>query len=386
VTPPAPAAERARRRLRAWYRREARPLPWRERPSLYGVWIAEIMLQQTTVATVVPFWERFLARFPDVRALAAADESEVLAQWTGLGYYRRARRLHAAARSIIADNGGVLPRDREGWRALPGVGAYAAGAIASIGAGRPVPAVDVNVARVLTRLSCADIVEADGLGPTALESLAGAWLDRSDPGQWNQALMELGAGVCRPAEPRCGDCPLAEVCRARAAGTAASLPAARPSAAPVPSAGSLLVLWRGGRVLLAEPGAAPAVVCPGWGDPVRDDFSRLWRGLWGLPATPWYPAATPGGVPADPATAAAAWRRTCGDREGGLVHAGVLRHAVTRYRLKLHVFSRRLPRGAADPAGLGGRWADPDADLPLSSLARKAIRLARSAAEGSGAG
>ena len=156
-----------RRDLLAWYDAEARRLPWRERPSLYGTWISEIMLQQTTVATVIPYWERFMARLPDVGALAAADESEVLTLWSGLGYYRRARSLHQAARQIAADHAGRLPTDAVGWRALPGVGDYTAGAVASIGAGERVPAVDANARRVLTRWLCDSEAAAAELGESA---------------------------------------------------------------------------------------------------------------------------------------------------------------------------------------------------------------------------
>ncbi len=154
---------RLRRSVLAWYDARRRDLPWRRDPTLYGIWISEMMLQQTTVAAVVPYWQRFVARFPDVAVLAAATEPEVLEHWSGLGYYRRAQHLHAAARAVVANHGGRLPLSVEGWRALPGVGPYAAGAIASIGLGLPVPAVDANVRRVITRWVAADAVAGEAM-------------------------------------------------------------------------------------------------------------------------------------------------------------------------------------------------------------------------------
>ncbi len=222
-----------RRALLAWYDAHARDLPWRRRPSLYGTWVSEIMLQQTTVTTVTPRWPDFLARFPDVQALAAAPEAEVLAMWSGLGYYRRARNLHAAARAIVAAGGG-LPRTLAGWRALPGIGDYAAGAIASIGLGLAHAAVDANVRRVLTRWACRSGPEAATLGPRDLQRLAQQHLDVQRPGDWNQALMDLGAEVCRSDQPRCPGCPVASWCAAALAAATDEVPPAAPGAGPWP--------------------------------------------------------------------------------------------------------------------------------------------------------
>ena len=221
-----------RSRLLDWFDDHQRELPWRQNRSLYGTWISEVMLQQTTVAVVVPYWEKFLTAFPDVAALAAATEEDVLSHWSGLGYYRRAHQLHAAARMVVADLGGALPRDREGWRALPGIGPYASGAIASIGLGERVPAIDANSRRVLSRWLVSDPAAAVKLQPAHLELTGGTLVDEARPGDWNEALMELGALVCRAADPRCQVCPIGGLCRAGVAGTAGRIPSPK-SQAPV---------------------------------------------------------------------------------------------------------------------------------------------------------
>lgn len=209
-----------RRRLLEFFDDRARDLPWRATDDPYAIWVSEIMLQQTRVDTVIPYFERWLERFPDVESLAAAEEDEVFRLWEGLGYYRRARFLHAAARRLVDRHDGLLPRTTEALRELPGIGVYTAGAIASIAFGRPVPAVDGNVRRVLARLF-------DEPSPTAseLESWAGSLVDRDRPGDFNQALMELGATVCTPRSPRCEVCPLGSLCRARERGTVDERPA-----------------------------------------------------------------------------------------------------------------------------------------------------------------
>lgn len=196
--------------LLAWYDRSKRELPWRQTVDPYAIWVSEAMLQQTTVATVLPYYASWMERFPTVEVLAQASEEEVLAQWSGLGYYRRARHLHAGAR-LVSDQG--WPRSSAAWREVPGVGAYTAAAIASIVLGEPVPVVDGNVERVYARFT------ADASEPSRLRETARAWglrhIDPDRPGDFNQALMELGATVCRPRNPDCPACPLAEQCRAR---------------------------------------------------------------------------------------------------------------------------------------------------------------------------
>ena len=207
-----------REALRAWYALRRRAYPWRGSHDPYAVWVSEVMLQQTQASRVVPAFRSFLRRFPTVRALAAAARRDVVREWGGLGYNRRAVRLSEAARSIVRDHHARIPRDPATLRGLPGVGPYTAAAVASLGFGQPVAVVDTNVRRVVARVH----MGIDGHEAPAKEvwALADAWLDRDDPITWNQAVMDLGREVCRP-KPRCDACPLARVCRFRLAGSIA---------------------------------------------------------------------------------------------------------------------------------------------------------------------
>ncbi len=213
-------------RLLDWYRRHRRDLPWRGETDPYKIWVSEVMLQQTRVETVIPYYRRFVARFPNLPSLAAAPLNDVLKAWEGLGYYARARNMHRAAQKVVAEHGGSLPRTAAALKTLPGFGEYTAGAVASIAFGEPVPAVDGNVTRLLSRLFAVqtDITTAEGrrqIRALAVELARTA----PDPAAWNQALMELGALLCTPARPACQRCPAAEgLCRARAQGLAESLP------------------------------------------------------------------------------------------------------------------------------------------------------------------
>ena len=198
-----------RRRLLAWYDGQARALPWRESRDPYRVWVSEIMLQQTRVAAVIEKYQEFLRRFPTVEKLAGTREDSVLAAWSGLGYYRRARMMHAAAKVIVRELGGKFPESEEGWRALPGIGRYTAAAIASIAFDEPVAVVDGNVERVLQRL-CGRRRAGEELWTTASELL-----EAKRPGDFNQAMMELGAVVCTPRAPECLMCPVMELCATR---------------------------------------------------------------------------------------------------------------------------------------------------------------------------
>ena len=206
--------------LLAWYRANHRPLPWRGTRDPYRIWVSEIMLQQTRAQAVVPYYERFLARFPTIEALAAAPEAEVLALWAGLGYYSRARNLRRAAQAIA----GAFPRDYESIRALPGIGDYTAAAIASIAFQLPYAVLDGNVLRVVARVEN----DASDIGNARtrerFRAIAQEWLDPADPGHFNQALMELGATVCLPRNPLCLLCPIASRCRAHAEGATAQVP------------------------------------------------------------------------------------------------------------------------------------------------------------------
>lgn len=364
------------RALLAWFALHRRDLPWRRRRSLYGTWISEMMLQQTTVATVTPYWERFVARFPDVKSLAAASPEEVLALWSGLGYYRRARQLHAAAVQVVSELGGELPRDLASWRALPGVGPYAAGAIVSIGLGVPEPAVDANVRRVLTRLA-ARPGRGDSLATPALEAMARALVPGNEPGPWNEALMELGATVCTPRNPACPSCPLGDHCGTRvhdlvpSAGTAAQ----RPEPIAVDAAVAALVCR--GRIWLEAAGGA-ALVVAGRGVPVRDDFSRLHEGLLTLPMSAWH-AQAPRGPAGPPELDWRPWEGLSGPLR--YRNAGSFRHAITRFRLTVAVLVLRLDTVAENqelvapegrPAGLWVELAGAGS-LHVSQLARKAL-------------
>ncbi len=203
--------------LGAWFERQKRVLPWRDEPTLYRVWISEIMLQQTQVITVIPYFERFVSRFPSVEALAEAPEEDVLLYWAGLGYYSRARNLHKAARQIVAAGG--FPRDREGWLEIPGVGPYTAGAILSIALDQPESILDGNVERVLSRVRRVSRAQGDAAYKQRLWRLSRIFVERANeqgvrPSVLNQALMELGATVCTPKKPKCLLCPIATICRA----------------------------------------------------------------------------------------------------------------------------------------------------------------------------
>lgn len=238
--PPAPRApgdlprrpDELSRALVVWFERAARQLPWREERTPYRVWLSEVMLQQTRVATVVDYFERFVARFPSVEALASAELDDVLGLWSGLGYYARGRNLHRAARVVADELGGRFPDTAEGLARLPGIGPYTAGAIASLAFGRREPIVDGNVARVLMRLCDDDTPIDSGAGREALTARARALVEAApDAGVFNEGLMELGALVCTPRSPGCERCPWRDACRGHAKGTAAELPVKLPKRA-----------------------------------------------------------------------------------------------------------------------------------------------------------
>uniref|UniRef100_A0A7V4XR90 Adenine DNA glycosylase n=1 Tax=Acidobacterium capsulatum TaxID=33075 RepID=A0A7V4XR90_9BACT len=204
-----------RRDLSAWYRHNARDLPWRRTRDPYAIWVSEIMLQQTRVAAVIEYYQRFMEQFPTIEALASAPEESVLALWSGLGYYRRARMMHHAAQIVEAEHGGKMPSTAAQLRKLPGIGDYTSAAVASISFGEPVPVIDGNVERVLLRLRGEPAVKGhpDAPGLSDLKAAAQALLDPDAPGDFNQAMMELGATVCLPRAPLCAECPVRAYCR-----------------------------------------------------------------------------------------------------------------------------------------------------------------------------
>ncbi len=266
--------------LIAWYRRHARDLPWRRSRDPYAIWLSEVMLQQTRVETVIPYYERWLEAFPTVQALADASEDAVLKLWEGLGYYRRARNFHRAAQVVANERAGQLPETAEQWQTLPGVGRYTASAVASIAFDEAVPVVDGNVKRVLARLERIETPTDDRETVASMWQraeailLAGSVKEPGTPGAFNQAMMELGARICVPRRPSCLLCPVAASCRGRAAGVHETLPIKGPKRV-VPHA-DWVSAWitRGGRVLV---GQRP----PG-----------LLGGLWELPTTTVAPGET----------------------------------------------------------------------------------------------
>ena len=255
-------------RLLAWHDREGRRrLPWQVNRTPYRVWVSEIMLQQTQVVTVIPYFERFMARFPTVEALAAADEDEVLHLWSGLGYYSRGRNLHAAARSIVTNHGGAFPRDIDSWRALPGVGRSTAGAILALSRGARHPILDGNVKRVLSRYHGIAGWPGEGRIEKRLWRLAEAHTPEQRVAAYTQAIMDLGATLCLRRNPRCSACPLVSDCAARRGGRVDAIPAPRPKRERPFRRTRFLVLRDERHAVLLE----------------RRPPSGVWGGLWSFP-------------------------------------------------------------------------------------------------------
>jgi A/G-specific adenine glycosylase len=319
-----------------WFRAHARILPWRADRTPYRVWVSELMLQQTTVAAVVPRYERFLKRFPSLESLAAASEQEVVEEWAGLGYYARARNLHRAARLAGAE----LPGTYGGLRALPGIGDYTAGAILSLAFGVAAPCVDGNVRRVIARLDGRD------RGVKELRARAAELVPADGPGEWNEALMELGATVCLPRGPRCGACPLAGACRARAEGTVEELPAAKARAATVREEASYAWIERRGRVLMGRRPPGPL------------------GGLWELP-----------GEQVARGDLAAALRQKLGAAARIGERRATASHTITHHRISASLFDARIA-GKPRPVGYDElKWCAPSGleKLAVTAATRKLI-------------
>ncbi|MBI4387274.1 MAG: A/G-specific adenine glycosylase [Elusimicrobia bacterium] len=306
------APSRPHQVLLRWYDAKRRRLPWRERPTPYRVWISEIMLQQTQVSTVLPYYERFLKKFPAIAALASAPEKDVLRLWAGLGYYSRARNLREAARRIVREHRGEFPDAWESVIDLPGVGRYTAGAVLSIAFNRPYPVLDGNVARVLSRLYALRGNVKSAPIQKKLWRLAEDLLDPNRPGDWNQAFMELGALVCLPQAPLCGRCPLSEKCAARLKGLELQLPETGPKRKPVQLRWTFLWIKKDGKVLLWK----------------RDDSERFLPGHWGLPEL-----------------------RHMKIRPGPIIAR--LRHTITHHRIRAEVRTTHLLAGNMPPQA---RW------------------------------
>lgn len=317
------------RLLLAWYRRARRDLPWRHTSDPYRIWVSEVMLQQTRAQAVIPYYKRFLERFPTVEALAAASEQDVLALWSGLGYYSRARNLRRAAHQVVEQGG--FPREYAAIHDLPGVGEYTAAAVASIAFGLPHAVVDGNVLRVVAR------VENDPADISSLRTksrfreIAAGWLDSRRAGDFNQALMELGATICLPKNPLCLACPLSRVCRACREGTVAQVPVKLRRAVPVRLTGVLLLVRRGRRVLFHRKAGAGRMA-----------------GFWELPEPEDLPGARTGET------------------------LGRFRHTITH-----HHFTFEVRAATARPSGPGFEWLHPAqaSVVPISTTAQKALRL-----------
>lgn len=345
-----------RRRLLAWYDRERRSLPWRAasgaRPDPYAVWVSEVMLQQTTVATAGPYYQRFMARWPTVDALAAADLDAVLHAWQGLGYYARARHVHACARTLVEDHGGRFPDSEATLRSLPGIGDYTAAAIAAIAFDRPATPVDGNVFRVVARLFAIDVAPPPGRDLAVRH--ARRLTPTRRPGDFAQALMDLGSLVCTPRRPRCQACPWAEPCRARRTGSPERFPPPRPKPEKA---------LRRGAVFWLENAAAGVLLR-------RRPPSGLLGGLMEFPTTEWRQDAWTDGEALAEAPARADWRRL----------SPPVRHVFSHFRLELTVYTARV----ADAAAVDGLWWPIDRldEQALPTAMTKVAALVRTPATG----
>lgn len=326
----------------AWFRANARDLPWRPYKDGYRALVVETMAQQTQISRVMERYPAFLAAFPDVAALAAADEQDVLALWEGMGYYRRAKNLQRAARAVMEEHGGVVPGDVEALRSLPGVGRYTAGAIASMVFGHREAIVDGNVRRVIARVTNDDSPVDDRAAEKRTWAHAAALVEAtSDPRTCNEGLMELGALICTPRNPRCHECPLAGACEARAAGTTEQVPAAKRAVARKSIHAHCVVVRRGDELLLEQ---------------------RPATGLW---ASLWQPVSVETEEELDPATLDAALpvRVTDTERVESFVHQ------TTHRIVHVHVWTARTRVRK-------GEWHGLDALPPMSNAHRRAVRAA----------
>ncbi|MBI4806447.1 MAG: A/G-specific adenine glycosylase [Desulfovibrio sp.] len=338
--------------LLAWFAKAKRPLPWRESYDPYQVWLSEIMLQQTQMDRAVSYFNRFLARFPDVQTLARASEDEVLSLWEGLGYYSRGRNLLKAARVVVAQHGGLIPSDPAALNALPGVGAYTAGAVLSIAHNRDVPAVDANVERVLSR--CFDLADSprDPAGKKLFANLAAKLIPSGQARDFNQALMELGALVCTPRNPDCAACPLSGICGALASGTVEE----RPS---LPQSKPAIHIGMGTAVIMHQ----------GLFFVQKRNPGGVWAGLWEFPGGQMEPGEEP------ERTALREVAEETGFTVRSLGKLAVIKHSYTRYRVTMHAYLAGFPDGTKPPepvltAATSSRW------LPFEALAGLAFPTA----------
>ncbi len=350
-----PTLARFRRNLATWYRHNARPLPWRTTADPYCIWISEIMLQQTTVAAVVPYFERFLERFPTLETLAAAEEDDVLRLWEGLGYYSRARNVHKAARLIVGERNGAFPNDVDALRTLPGIGRYTAGAIASFAFDRRAPILEANTLRLYCRLLGfrGDPRSADG--QRILWEFADRIVPRKHPGLFNQALMELGSTVCTPESPECPQCPVRTSCAATTNGWQDEIPVRAVRAAPTPVTEVAVAVRRRGRYLMRK----------------RPPGER-WAGLWDFVRFGWND-----GERMSPASIARAVQARAGVEVEIGEQIAEIRHSVTRFRITLCCFVADWRAGEPADGPRSFQWIAPQrfSTLPLSVTGRKLAHL-----------
>ena len=331
---------RLRRSLLRWFSRAKRPLPWRRTRDPYAIWVSEIMLQQTTVATVIPYFERFLKRFPTVASLASSDEDAVLSLWSGLGYYGRARNLRLAAQSLSESHQGIFPREVETAMTLRGVGRYTASAVTSIAYGSRAAVVDGNVRRVLSRLFA-----VRGLTEARAQERAQGMLSPRSPGSWNEAMMELGATICTPRKPGCDRCPLSADCRGRERAEYWSEGKAR--RASMKTLVEMALVEREGSVLFT-----------------RNPRGQLMGGLYELPHS---------GLPRRGESTISLKERYRGILRIDTEVAAQIRHSVTHHRIEGTIFKGKLLRGRAG-ADASFHTIPEALRLPLGGLTRKALR------------
>jgi A/G-specific adenine glycosylase len=346
-----------RRRLLAWYAKHARDLPWRKSRDPYRVWVSEIMLQQTQVATVRDYFARFIKRFPNIRRLAAADETEVLRVWEGLGYYRRARQLHAAAQQVLSKHSGKFPQNPAELQSLPGIGRYTAGAIASIAFDKRAAILEANTIRLLSRLIAYRGNPHSTTGQRVLWELAEETLPRKDIANFNQALMELGSLVCTPVEPTCDKCPLSTLCAANTAGLQREIPAPKPRPVFTELREAAIVVRKNGSVLMRQCGHA-----------------ERWAGLWDFPRFE-LEASGPLFAEREIATKVAAQTGITCD-PGALLKT--MKHGVTRYRITLDCYEAAFVSGrvrSAESSAVKWHALREIASLPLSATGRKIATL-----------
>ena len=346
------------RKLRDWFDKAKRDLPWRRSRDPYRIWVSEIMLQQTTVAAVIAYFERFMAAYPTVVELAAAPERDVLRLWEGLGYYRRARQLHAAAQKIVGEYGGAFPCEPAAVRALPGIGRYTAGAISSIAFDLPEPILEANTVRLLSRLSGYRDDPLARAGQEHLWGWAAAIVPNEEPGLFNQALMELGALICTPREPRCGECPVASLCAAKKLGLVNEIPKPKAKKVFEEVREAAVLICRKGEVLLIERAAG-----------------ERWGGLWDFPRFAVDAEQT------DNITTAlrSEIKRTLGIDVALGERLQTLKHGVTRFKITLEAFDASYKAGKLKPLTpfAVARWVAPKdlAQYPLNTTGRKLTKL-----------